>query len=86
MEHGCFPRNSWVDWVTPNLAYAHQVHGVGIIEVQPGQVGLVGEADALVISQPGQAAMIKHTDCQDPDCYPIVPLGRLILSEIRASR
>jgi len=23
---------------------------------------------------------------QDPDCYPNLPLGRLILSEIRASR
>lgn len=59
VEHGCFPRHDQLAGT-----FARQVHGVGIIDVKPGEVGLVGEADALIISQPGQAVSVRHADCQ----------------------
>jgi YfiH family protein len=45
------------------LALARQVHGAELIEVTGGCSGVVGEADVLATSTPGQAIAILTADC-----------------------
>ncbi len=45
-----------------HLAYLTQVHGTTIHEVSTS--GHIGEGDALILTKPGTAALIKHADCQ----------------------
>ena len=45
------------------LALARQVHGAELIEVAGGCSGVVGEADVLATSEPGQAIAILTADC-----------------------
>ena len=86
VEHGCFRRSEGMIRVVQNLAYAKQVHGADVIEVRPGEVGLVGEGDALIISQPGQAVMVKHADCQAALFYdPVEKVAAAVHSGWRGS-
>jgi purine-nucleoside/S-methyl-5'-thioadenosine phosphorylase / adenosine deaminase len=45
------------------LALARQVHGAGVLEVVPGQAGILGEADVLVSKEPGPVLGILTADC-----------------------
>lgn len=46
----------------PKLAYAYQVHGTNIVEVNGG--GKMADCDAFVLSKPNTAALVNHADCQ----------------------
>lgn len=46
-----------------DLALARQVHGRDLIDVVPGQSGVVGEGDALVASEAGIVLGILTADC-----------------------
>jgi polyphenol oxidase len=45
------------------LALARQVHGTHIVEVNPGDSGVVAEADGLVVRRPGPVVGILTADC-----------------------
>jgi polyphenol oxidase len=45
------------------LALARQVHGADVIDVSGGCSGVVGEADVIATSEPGQAIAILTADC-----------------------
>ena len=45
------------------LALARQVHGRDLIDVHPGDVGVVGEGDALFADEPGVVLGILTADC-----------------------
>ncbi len=45
------------------LALCRQIHGTDVKEVTKGEVGVVGEADALVVREPGPVAGILTADC-----------------------
>ena len=45
------------------LALARQVHGADVIEVAPGDCGIVGDADILVTEVPGTPIGILTADC-----------------------
>jgi polyphenol oxidase len=45
------------------LALSRQVHGTELREVGPGDTGVVGEADGLVLRHPGPVAAILTADC-----------------------
>jgi len=46
-----------------SLAMARQVHGAAVIEVSPGQTGVLGVADVLVSRAPGPVLGILTADC-----------------------
>lgn len=46
-----------------HLALCRQVHGIDVKEIGPGEAGVVGEADALVVREPGPVAGILTGDC-----------------------
>ena len=35
------------------VAFSRQVHGAGMLEVAKGQSGLLGEADVMIVREPG---------------------------------
>jgi YfiH family protein len=45
------------------LALSRQVHGSELTEVEPGDAGVVGEADGLVLRHSGPVAAILTADC-----------------------
>jgi len=45
------------------LALCRQVHGTDMKEIAPGEAGVVGEADVLVVREPGPVAGILTADC-----------------------
>ncbi|MDQ3218730.1 MAG: polyphenol oxidase family protein [Actinomycetota bacterium] len=45
------------------LALCRQVHGVDVMEITDGEAGVVGEADVLVVREPGPVAGILTADC-----------------------
>ena len=45
------------------LALCRQVHGTDVKEITKGEAGVVGEADALVVREPGPVAGILTADC-----------------------
>jgi YfiH family protein len=45
------------------LALARQVHGRGVIDVSPGQTGVVGIADVLLTRRPGPVLGVLTADC-----------------------
>jgi hypothetical protein len=45
------------------LAFSRQVHGAGMLEVAPGEAGLLGEADVLMAREPGPVLAILTADC-----------------------
>lgn len=45
------------------LALCRQVHGTDVKEIMKGEAGVVGEADALVVREPGPVAGILTADC-----------------------
>jgi YfiH family protein len=46
-----------------SLALARQVHGTEVIDVSPGQTGVVGIADVLVSRRPGPVLGVLTADC-----------------------
>jgi polyphenol oxidase len=46
-----------------DLALARQVHGATLMEVRPGQSGVLGEADGLFARDPGPVLGILTADC-----------------------
>jgi YfiH family protein len=46
-----------------SLALARQVHGSEVIEVSPGQTGVLGVADVLVARSPGPVLGVLTADC-----------------------
>jgi purine-nucleoside/S-methyl-5'-thioadenosine phosphorylase / adenosine deaminase len=54
-----------------HLALARQVHGTAVLEVAPGQSGVLGEADVLVVRDHGPVAGILTADCA-----PVVVVGQ----------
>jgi YfiH family protein len=46
-----------------DLALARQVHGAKLMEVDPGQSGVIGDADGLVARRPGPILGILSADC-----------------------
>ena len=68
----------------PKLAYAHQMHGTNIVEVNSG--GKTAHCDALVLSKPNTAVLIKHADCQAAVFYdPVTKLAAAVHSGWRGS-
>ena len=45
------------------LALCRQVHGIDVREIIRGEAGVVGEADVLVVREPGPVAGILTADC-----------------------
>jgi YfiH family protein len=45
------------------LALSRQVHGANLIEVRPGEAGVLGDADGLVSTAPGPVLGILTADC-----------------------
>ena len=45
------------------LALARQVHGTDVIDVSPGQTGVLGVADVLVTRRPGPVLGVLTADC-----------------------
>ncbi len=52
-----------VGFDAPQLALCRQVHGTDVKELTKDETGVVGEADALVVREPGPVAGILTADC-----------------------
>ncbi|HWC14264.1 MAG TPA: polyphenol oxidase family protein [Actinomycetota bacterium] len=61
------------------LVLARQVHGSEVIEVRPGDAGVVGACDVLVSRSPGPVVTILTADC-----VPIVLRGRSGIAAVHA--
>ncbi|HVM34300.1 MAG TPA: polyphenol oxidase family protein [Actinomycetota bacterium] len=61
------------------LALARQVHGTHIVEANPGDSGVVGEADGLMVRRPGSVVGILTADCT-----PVVVAGEAGIAILHA--
>jgi YfiH family protein len=52
-----------IGYEASSLALSRQVHGRELIKVRPDQSGVLGEADGLVLSEPGPVVGILTADC-----------------------